>query len=413
MFTRIRQKESTYKSSYHLVRGDGIDRTYTSTYNNSGLKQTIYDAGKTKFRPGRFSLNDVEIRKNSVQPDFTSLAWADPKNWPYSLSISGCLIGKDNLAVPDTGSAVTADPLAVLESLYQAQAKLGENTWESGVAMGELVSTAKMVASPIKALAAKAGQLTKRTARYFRRAGIVNGIKPQRHAQRRARKALEKQLSSNWLEAYYGWLPLMSDVEDAQKAFSLKAAQWCRVLRSSRHTISSVQQTTVANVKSVDVAYIYYDTLTSTVSKTTGIVYYYEKMFDRRLGASIYDIPGVLWELIPYSFVLDWVFNFGTWLNYAKPKPNLDVVGNCVSTINVVEKTCIPNRARFRSVAWPITITGSSPLVTKTQGLSRVRNVPTGNFYQFNRNIASLKHVLDGIALSYQKLSTVLKFRRR
>lgn len=54
----------------------------------------------------------------------------------------------------------------------------------------------------------------------------------------------------------------------------------------------------------------------------------------RRTGLRWADIPSSLWELLPYSFVLDRFIDIGMWLNAVIPKPGVRILGSWTSVVD-------------------------------------------------------------------------------
>lgn len=51
-----------------------------------------------------------------------------------------------------------------------------------------------------------------------------------------------------------------------------------------------------------------------------------------KMSLGVYEIPQGLWELVPYSFVLDWFINMGDLIASWTPKPQFKVLGSWVTT---------------------------------------------------------------------------------
>lgn len=57
------------------------------------------------------------------------------------------------------------------------------------------------------------------------------------------------------------------------------------------------------------------------------------------LGLSIHQIPRLMYNLIPYSFVLNWIVDLDTWLGAISPKLYLAVLGTTSSRKSMSQKT--------------------------------------------------------------------------
>jgi hypothetical protein len=121
-------------------------------------------------------------------------------------------------------------------------------------------------------------------------------------------------ISGRWLELQYGWMPLLSDTYEAAKAFEAisKGPRTAR-FRSSKVT------------KSMEAFYATGDDSWSRLHKRTlqySFELYEEMGFARQLG--MLDPLSVAWELIPYSFVVDWFVPLGTYLDNLNQIPKLN-----------------------------------------------------------------------------------------
>jgi len=128
-------------------------------------------------------------------------------------------------------------------------------------------------------------------------------------AGQRGRKAIGGKLkagdiSGAWLAMSYGWLPTLSDVYEAWKlatadsdqprSWNLKASH---SIRNSGNVGAYPSVITAHRVMKRTISY----RLTETLS------------MPRSLG--LYDPLGIAWEVLPYSFVIDWFLPIGSYLD--------------------------------------------------------------------------------------------------
>jgi hypothetical protein len=159
------------------------------------------------------------------------------------------------------------------------------------------------------------------TVRYLRHAnwnGAANelGLKPSRgqHAAfaKRHRKNPKQAIAQGWLELQYGWRPLLQDVYGAIDLVQAKTARkiTSRVQKSasaedapSRPDISNGLITySFAQKRKTSVKYVLYYSTPNEIQKTLGEV-----------GITN---PGlVAWELLPWSFVVDWLLPVGNFIS--------------------------------------------------------------------------------------------------
>lgn len=183
-----------------------------------------------------------------------------------------------------------------------------------GEFLGDLMETLHMIRSPAKEL----------------RHAIAHYVD---HVKKRGRRVLpvhrRKFLADTWLEAQFGWLPLMSDVEDGARAL----AEWHRrqglrpttiwisgkgsagpILESSSFSPSNVVSGTIAITSRINTEVSgnvrYYGKLEVSNASTAGDLV---SLFG--LTPTLENFAPTAWELIPYSFLVDYFTNIGDIIN--------------------------------------------------------------------------------------------------
>lgn len=154
---------------------------------------------------------------------------------------------------------------------------------------------------------------------------VVNAYRAVRRGNMAAaRKALgvppkskaSKGLANNWLELQYGWLPLLSDIDSAARKLADRIRSRPVVIRVSG-SASHSQTTTNAFYDYVD---SYRSSpgmkvLAETFSARVGIAYTVSDETVALASELGFTNPALIaWELLPLSFVLDWIVSVGDWL---------------------------------------------------------------------------------------------------
>jgi hypothetical protein len=131
----------------------------------------------------------------------------------------------------------------------------------------------------------------------------------------RVSKLKANDISGRWLELQYGWLPTLSDTYDAVKAFHAlsNGADRTRFSVFKKQKSKQVFSSTTFNGDSWG--------LDVTVSKSIVYEASEELSFGRQLGLT--DPLSIVWENIPYSFVVDWFVPIGTYLSNLNQIPHL------------------------------------------------------------------------------------------
>lgn len=128
------------------------------------------------------------------------------------------------------------------------------------------------------------------------------GVKP---------KQLRGSISNRWLELRYGWMPLLSDlhgsVEELNSGLQRPRTRKLHVRKKEEERIKSSFTIYVPNATTA--------TLDCQWVVTAKVVAYLQQdsLAACRLGVT--NPLMVAWELVPYSFVVDWLIPIGDWLN--------------------------------------------------------------------------------------------------
>lgn len=130
----------------------------------------------------------------------------------------------------------------------------------------------------------------------------------------RPSKLSEKDISGRWLELQYGWLPLISDVYEAAKAYESLTSD-ARV-----NTVTeSIQKQWRGNASCEPVNYSCY----GNVQENARYIYEMTETLSVPRSLGLTDPLSVAWELIPYSFVVDWFVPIGDYLANLNVIPKL------------------------------------------------------------------------------------------
>jgi hypothetical protein len=120
--------------------------------------------------------------------------------------------------------------------------------------------------------------------------------------------SLAQYMASEWLKYRYGIMPILYDIQGIIQALERDVGKGIRVARGSE-SLSLERLDPPAIWAHGDVDTTYLDTYTDLVEIRAGLVYSAELKVRDFLGVNLRSIPSVGWELIPFSFVVDWLFN--------------------------------------------------------------------------------------------------------
>jgi len=127
-----------------------------------------------------------------------------------------------------------------------------------------------------------------------------------------------------WLEVRYGWMPLIYDIQGTLKALN--------AVHKPRYTSRGFANDSTFSVSedvfnSNDDLYLNY-TRTQGLDKRVRafIIYEVEKqgLLPQQLG--LLQLPQVAWELVKFSFVVDWFVDIGSWLDAITPRIGVNIL---------------------------------------------------------------------------------------
>jgi hypothetical protein len=187
-----------------------------------------------------------------------------------------------------------------------------------GVAMAESRQVVKMVVDSATKLARAAHEVKKGN---IGAAAIALGVKSRKGHQKRG---ATNSVASNWLELQYGWKPLLSDVYGAAQ-FLAKQNYYVprtRCTSSSTKTKNSSARTIETLGEIIDV--------TSSTHTVKYVVYFSEPSGGNiPVALGLTNPLAIAWELVPFSFVVDWFLPIGTYLNNLDSTQGLTFVKGC------------------------------------------------------------------------------------
>lgn len=283
-----------------------------------------------------------------------------------------------HLALPDYSSLIS-------EASTSARAMVVPPDVQGLVSLAELGKTLSMLRHPVHGLR----DLIDRVGR-GRRKTSANDI----------RKAAE----SSYLEMRYGWRPFLLEIEAIAEALVKEYSKrlTARARRTQEDSVTSSWTGTTSNM------YIEFSQTTSrTVEVRCGLLYEHTLDLGGTWGMRLSDIPAAAWELVPYSFVLDWLVNTADLINALVPKAGVRTLA-CWTT---VRETTISTRASgtvtYPDPLWTTQRSPNGVDKTTTKSVVRVPNVePPSLVIKANslRSVLSDLRGLDALALLTQRI---------
>lgn len=209
------------------------------------------------------------------------------------------------------------------QSITECLLKIGDGKADLSVAMAEARRTSNMIADAAStlfraALAVRRGQV--------RRVPGILGLS-------RSPRRMSGQLANRFLEVKYGWSPLMSDIYGSVELLRQQLLRGLFVtgvrnlVDTSSITKGTYRWLEQSSLKDYSVSG---ELFRLHQCKMTGRV---NDGFMRSAQMSGLVNPGLLaWEIVPYSFVVDWAIPIGSFLEACTATQGLDFVGGYTLT---------------------------------------------------------------------------------
>lgn len=208
-----------------------------------------------------------------------------------------------------------------------------------GVFIGELRETISMLKKPLAGL-----QDFIKDRRKWEK---YSGRKPRgstRNRQARDRKITESlneglnAAAQCWLEARLGWRPFLMELDALRK--ELESGQFSERYTARGSSTRTVESTSAEVRTTSGINFDLVNTVKSDYSVRAGILYQADLSIPQRMGFSWESIPITAYELIPFSFVVDWFINLGDFIQAVTPKIGVKHLSNWVT----VRRSCLSTR---------------------------------------------------------------------
>jgi hypothetical protein len=142
-----------------------------------------------------------------------------------------------------------------------------------------------------------------------------------------------------------------------------------------------------------------------------GVLYEHTFNVNNSYGLGLENIPSAIWEVIPYSFIIDWFVNAGDYIKACTPKADVKVLAEWTTT-EVIEETEVLHS--YTSTGYPNFNYGGDPAGKSTRCITEKRRTP-GVSASFVSKLPSINfvaprdwiHLGDAVAL----IASSLKYR--
>lgn len=302
----------------------GRRQTWTGVSGLSGVRKEMTDEVTQRFQ-ARSALGEIIVNPmRSFQVGISCTgdqATARSTNYSYGTKYAywewqGCGIALKEGAIAPTWQppyrvADERDTTRVVdETVTKLWAESAQSNANLFVGLAELGETIAMLREPLSQLGNLIDRKILKT--YGRKAAKRVTVKQTRDA-----------VMGSWMEIRYGWRPLVYEILGVLKALEEKENRVRAFYRASTRKSFSASSDITHSYGSWSTTYR--KTTTEEVVCRAGMIMEDSVSLSRRLGLDLSGLLVVPWEVIPASFVLDWIANVGTWLQavgaYAAREP--------------------------------------------------------------------------------------------
>lgn len=314
--------------------------------------------GKYVLLDGRFVLK----YNNYTMTRFRHSGTKSEKGYPMSIGVSKTRFMPANGIVKNQAKLVSA---------------VRNHDFHLGKAVAEGRQTVNLVLNAVKTVATVIHKLQRADL-----PGAVAALGIDRHRFR------AHDVSGRWLELQYGWLPLLSDVHESAKAFAAISDP----PRTSRITVTTRLEDRVDTSASPS----NYSGFGKRVN-THRIIYLIEESLSMSRSLGLVDPVGIAWELVPYSFVLDWFIPIGTYLD------NLNIIPTLTGRFIVTDTCHIQSSGEVKNLFYYKGATASWDQLRITRTVTAGLTASRPAFKSLDEAM-SPKHIWNAIALAHQKI---------
>lgn len=383
----------------------------------SGYRQSVNTVGfRSPKRPYLLRSNSFTLSRsdqqasgyNSVQTLTTNVT-----NAPGSAGYTSSMSYSENVmqyafAPDDSSSWVSQLRDKAASQLLNA---LRNSSFNAAQAIAERKQTADLFTSTAKKVASAFGSLRKGN---FVRAAQDLGVIPKKRAGRRFNKDFPidqaKAVGNAWLELQYGWKPLLADVYGSMETLA-------RANNPATGNANTIFKKMSGRAKRIESPYVRTDHLAGqsgprgvwlTIASATvecyvryGVTYSVSSPALTSLASVGITNPALLaWELLPYSFVVDWFLPIGNYLG------SLDATNGLVFQDGYVTVMRKYNGTVSSSKSYSYNGTGYGGFVQQSRKTVEVIRTPIGGFpampFPSFKNPLSSSHAASAMSLLLQ-----------
>lgn len=199
-----------------------------------------------------------------------------------------------------------------------------------------------------------------------------------------------KTFANLWLEYSYGWRPLVGDIYGSAQ---LLAEQILETRPTTIRTKGRIEE----EVSSIFGSSLKHSLKRKVISTShLKIMYDMDDLMKATLASTGISNPALLvWELLPYSFVVDWVFPVGTYLKQVQASDGLQFISGSLTSVGIMDSSAkIISGPHHRQI-------GSASAISGIMRRSKLLSFPTAKPPRLNWNL-NLSQVTSSLSLLQQ-----------
>jgi hypothetical protein len=196
-------------------------------------------------------------------------------------------------------------------SKFVSRAIKAQTAVSGGVFLGELGETLRLIKNPLRGFRAAIGRYGKAAKK------ISHSARSQRRRAETIHRA-NKNLSETWLEHSFGWAPLVNDIDDAMRHLAFLTTGVSRPPYEVVKGFAEEEKSASYHTSGLSDGAYWRTRLRKTTTDKLSVKYLgmvsaeqFNQISARSLGLGLRDFAPTVWELIPYSFLVDYFTNVG------------------------------------------------------------------------------------------------------
>lgn len=414
VFTRWKQVSDREDTTldYNQVAGT-IASSGSFSAGRKGQLSSIEDNNNPGWRQrqNRGEIVMSGMRLNRVKRTFTpgTLAYGEPG---YSISWTGDMCAMVETSF-DPGNELDQYNVQMRElAMIKAFAKITDSSVQAGEFIKDLGSTMSMLRRPFSTAQNLLVNIERKAQRKLSRIGRerLNSANVGR-----SNRAVATAYADAWLETQYGWKPLIMDIETIYNSSTalngtLQRRNVVRASEEASYTRSQdfkgVSFTSPLDVLLGDGQY----TSSCKTRVSAGVIFDLVNRNASVTGSQFFgvrarDLPVTFWQILPYSFVVDWFFNVESWIKASTPNPDISIRGSWTTlTSQKTRKTSGTSRYEWPTNP-PRTCLGSlGSSETTIFQMERETNRSAPNRPTLNMDFLTFNRTISGLSLMVRPL---------